>query len=293
MINLILKIFQWIIVIIIIIFDIALIEYITRAKSKKPTRNLRKNTIIRKYKISKKILYEITPKENVNNNFHILYFHGGAYTGGLNKTHWNFINKLIKDTHANIYVPDYPLIPKSNYKDVFFMTDEIYEKILQEKDFIVMGDSAGGGISLAFSQKLGIENKKLPEKIILISPWLDITMKNKKIDNIQEKDKVLNKNTLKLAGNLYCGKENPDNYLVSPINGPTDKINNIKIFTGTYDILNPDVNIFKQKIKPKELYIYEKQGAQHNWILELDKNKEDYQNFVKILLEQGKGKGNA
>lgn len=283
--NLILKIIQVLLVIVIIILDIALIEYVARAKSKKPTKKLRKVANIKKDKINKKKVYRITPKQTPNDDFQILYFHGGAYTGGLNNTHWNFVTQLVKDTHANILVPDYPLLPKNTYKDVFKMADEIYEKYLQGKKFIIIGDSAGGGISLALAQKLGKENKKIPEKIVLISPWLDITMKNEEIDKVQEKDKLLNKNVLKLAGNLYCGKEDPNYYLVSPMNGPTDNINHVLIFTGTYDILNPDVAIFKERISPEKLWIYEKQEAQHNWILEVDKNKEDYQELLKMLLD--------
>ncbi len=285
MINLILKIIQWIITLALVAFNIALIEYVTRAKSVKPSKGIRKNAIIEKYRINKKRLYKVIPKEKSENNFDILYFHGGAYTGGINKGHWDFIESMLKDTNANIFVPDYPLIPKNTYKDVFDMAEEIYKNYIQKDNFIVIGDSAGGGISLAFSQKLGIENEILPKKIILISPWLDITMKNEQIDRVQEKDTVLNKKMLKLAGNLYCGKENHDNYLVSPINGPTDKINNISIFTGTYDILNPDVAILKEKIKDKEIYIYEKQKAKHNWILEPYKYEEDYQNFIKTILK--------
>lgn len=270
--------------ILIIIFDIVLIEYVMRAKTKKPTRKLRKIATIKKNKINKKMVYEIIPKEELNCDFQILYFHGGAYSGGINQTHWNFVAQLLKDTNANILVPDYPLVPKNTYKDVFRMVDKIYETYLTGKKFIIMGDSAGGGISLAFAQKLGEENKKMPEKVILISPWLDITMKNEEIDKIQEKDKLLNKNILKLVGNLYCGKDDPNDYFVSPINGPMDKIDNVFIFTGTYDILNPDVAILKDKLSSEKLSIFEKQEAQHNWILNVDKNKEDYQKLLKMLL---------
>lgn len=282
--NLILKIVQCIMVILIIIFDLVLIEYVMRAKTKKPTRKLRKIATIKKNKINKKMVYEIIPKEKLNCDFQILYFHGGAYSGGINQTHWNFVAQLLKDTNANILVPDYPLVPKNTYRDVFRMVDKIYEAYLTEKKFIIMGDSAGGGISLAFAQKLGEKNKKMPEKVILISPWLDITMKNEEIDKIQEKDKLLNKNILKLAGNLYCGKDDPNDYFVSPINGPMDKIDNVFIFTGTYDILNPDVAILKDKLSSEKLSIFEKQEAQHNWILNVDKNKEDYQKLLKTLL---------
>lgn len=269
--------------IILLIFDIIFIGYILRIKSKKPTRIVKKFANIKKYKINKNKLYKIIPKENKNNQFNIIYFHGGAYSSGLNKTHWNFVSRLCKDIGANILVPDYPLIPKNTYKDVFNMLDEIYKNYINKDNFIIIGDSAGGGMSLAFSQKLGQENKKMPKKIILISPWLDITMKNPEIDKVQEKDKHLNKAVLKLAGDLYCGKDDPENYLVSPINGPTDKIDNIYFFTGTYDILNPDISVFKERIDNKKLFIYEKQEQQHNWILETYKNEEDYQNLLKVI----------
>ena len=285
MINLILKIIQLAVILIVIIIEIILIIYISRVKSTKPTKTIKKISNIEKYKIGKNILYKVLPKENIISNLNILYFHGGAYSGALTKEHWDFIERIYKDTKANILVADYPLIPKNTYKDVFNMAEEIYEKYIRDDDFIVIGDSAGGGISLAFSQKLALENKKLPTKTILISPWLDITMKNKEIDEIQRYDKCLNKTALKVAGELYCGKNNPDNYLVSPINGQADKIENIFIFTGTYDILNPDVSVFKEKISNKKLFIYEKDGAKHNWILNTYENEDDYKNLLNALIK--------
>lgn len=284
MINLILKIGQIIITLLVIIIELMLLVYMSRTRSTKPTKSLKNIANIEKFKIGKNVLYKIIPKENIESDFNILYFHGGAYSGALTKEHWDFIQRIYADTRANILVPDYPLIPKNTYKDVFDMLDKVYKEYMKDDNFVVIGDSAGGGISLAFSQKLGIEHKKLPVKTILISPWLDITMKNEEIDQVQRYDKCLNKTALKVAGELYCGKNDPDNYLVSPINGPTDKIENIFIFTGTYDILNPDVSILKEKIKDKKLYIYEKDSAQHNWILKTYENEEDYKKLLNILI---------
>ncbi len=39
-----------------------------------------------------------------------------------------------------------------------------------------MGDSAGGGLSVAFCEYLAVNNYSQPEKLILISPWLDVSM---------------------------------------------------------------------------------------------------------------------
>ena len=46
-------------------------------------------------------------------------------------------------------------------------------------------------------------------------------------------------------------------YLVNPIDGDVSKMKEIIIFTGTYDILNPDIYVFKERAKEqnKEIII--------------------------------------
>ena len=94
-------------------------------------------------------------------------------------------------------------------------------------------------------------------------------MTNPKIDKVQENDKDLSKEKLKIAGILYSGEKENSSYLVNPINGPINKLKNVTIYTGTYDILNPDAKDFVEKAKNEEIQItlkeYEK--ASHIWIL--------------------------
>ena len=71
--------------------------------------------------------------------------------------HWEFLNKLANDTGAIIIMPDYPLAPKHNYEDVFEMVVPLYQEIVKKIDvenLIMMGDSAGGGLSLALEEKI-------------------------------------------------------------------------------------------------------------------------------------------
>ncbi len=82
-------------------------------------------------------------------------------------------------------------------------------------------------------------------------------MENPKIDEAQSRDKMLNKDVLKLAGISYAGsEESTKNYLVSPIYGPIENLKDIKsiiiiIYTGTNDILNPDVHKLQKLAKVK------------------------------------------
>ena len=193
--------------------------------------------------------------------------------------HWEFLARIVDKTGATIIVPDYPLAPKHNYKDVFNMMVPLYKEIIERVDtnnLILMGDSAGGGMSLALTEKMGEENLAMPNKTILISPWLDVRLENPEIKEIENLDKELSKEKLILAGVSYAGDSmGLENYLVNPIDGDLSKLQNITIFTGTYDILNPDAWKLKEMANEQgtEIEIKEYEKASHIWII--NKSQED------------------
>lgn len=245
-------------------------------------------------------IFIIEPTNQEKSKTKILYFHGGAYVAETSEKHWDFIKNIVQDTGATIILPDYPLTPKYNYKDVFAMVVPLYKEIIEKvdvKELIIMGDSAGGGISLALEEKLGKEKIPMPSKTILISPWIDVRLTNPKIDEIQKYDKQLNKETLKLAGIAYSGiieneeKKEETNYLVNPIDGELSKLKNVTIITGTYDILNPDVQILKEKAKEagSEIEVIEYPEAGHIWMIEKNSSEElvqqGYQNILSLIVD--------
>lgn len=239
-------------------------------------------------------VFYITPKNNVNNIENetnktektILYFHGGSYMAEATNEHWSFFEKVVNDTGSTVIMPDYPLAPKHNYKDVFEMVEPLYKDIVNSvgaNNLIVMGDSAGGGLALALEEKLSQDNIQMPSKTILISPWLDVRLGNPKIDDVQKNDKQLNKEALKLAGIAYAKPDGINSYLVNPLDGNLSKLKNITIFTGTYDILNPDVKVLKERAQKQNINIevkeYEK--ASHIWILKDELSNKNESELIK------------
>lgn len=223
-------------------------------------------------------LFIVTPKNKEKTKTKILYFHGGSYVAEATKQHWDFIEKIVNDSGATVILPDYPLTPKYNYKHVFQMVVPLYKEIIEvvnQEDLIIMGDSAGGGLALALEEKVGEEKLPMPSKTILISPWLDVRMENPKIDEVQKKDKQLNKETLKLAGIAYAGEDGINSYLVNPIEGDLSKLKNLTIFTGTHDILNPDVHVLNEKAKKVgvNIEIKEYEQAKHIWVIDKNSGK--------------------
>lgn len=231
-----------------------------------------------------------------SNEKYILYFHGGSYVAEATQNHFKFLEKIAKDTKYTIIMPDYPLTPKYTYDDVFDMVVPLYKEIMSKIDnneLILMGDSAGGGLALALYEKISTDFIDIPSKTILISPWLDVRMQNENINEVSKNDDILSKEKLILAGRAYAGKDGMDKYLVNPIMGDLSKLNNISIFTGTYDILNPDAMLLKEKADKVggdvKLKVYDK--AKHIWLIDNNSDAEITTKAYNDLLEELRNEG--
>ena len=182
-------------------------------------------------------------KKEVTKN-HIIFFHGGAYIFKATPGHWWLAVEIVKKSFCRMTLVDYPLAPEHNYEETFAAISGAYEKLINHyprDNFIFMGDSAGGGLALAFAQKLKQEkHNKLPVKIVLLSPWLDITMSNPDIKNQESLDYVLTVKMLRNAGMKYSNGDDMDQYLLSPINGEFNDIPETIIFYGTEELFHPD-----------------------------------------------------
>lgn len=216
-------------------------------------------------------VWTISPKSNKSNTV-ILFLHGGAYYANITKLHWGFIEQLLSATSATVIVPDYPLAPVSNCIDTYQFLDGVYSNIIAThptKKIVFMGDSAGGGLALGFAMQIRNEGIKQPEQIILLSPWLDVSMDNPEIAKHDKLDKILSLNGLKIAGKKYAGNLNAADYRVSPIYGDFKKLGEISIFIGTNDMLIADCRKCKKIMEDQKIGFnyFEYPKMFHDWAI--------------------------
>src|SRR5699024_1688442 len=136
--------------------------------------------------------------------------------------HWHFMGKIAAKTNHQIIVPIYHKAPNHPYEKAFEKVLPLYNRIQApsgEKSVILMGDSAGGGFALALAQWLLQKELPQPQDIILLCPWLDSTMKNLEAANLEKYDPMLGIYGLIQMGKAYAGDEDPNYYLLSPLNG--------------------------------------------------------------------------
>ncbi|PKM63566.1 MAG: alpha/beta hydrolase [Firmicutes bacterium HGW-Firmicutes-20] len=242
-----------------------------QSTSKQPKRKTIGSIEIKEDEFMGRTVYTMHPK-SAKSNVCVLYLHGGAYIYGIETFHYGFVERLIKATGYTVIMPDYPLAPHHTAKDVFDMIESLYKEVFLNEDFdhmILMGDSAGGGIALTLAQLLKNNRIKQPDKIILLSPWLDVSMENPEIESVDKKDPILGIRGLKLAAKAYAGNLDLKDPLISPLYGNMEGLADISVFTSTNDLLNPDARKFKQIMDEKNIDIrYEEYpGLFHDWML--------------------------
>ncbi|MFD1140894.1 alpha/beta hydrolase fold domain-containing protein [Larkinella insperata] len=220
---------------------------------------------------------------------HILYLHGGAYVQSFLRPHWSFMAKLIEGTHCTITAPDYPFAPQYTYTDAFAMVTKVYQELAgrgKEAEIILMGDSAGGGFALALAQYLRKESIVQPRQIILLSPWLDITLRNPEIKSLDAHDPFLGIEGLLQAGKAYAGQTSPDHYLLSPIYGSLQGLGKITVFAGSHEIMAADTRKLKTLAESAgtDLIYMEYPAMVHTWmLLNFPESKRARQQIIQVV----------
>ncbi len=180
----------------------------------------------------------------------VLYLPGGGYVEQPLTWHWHFLHNLTEQLNCTIFVPIYPKAPDNQYTAAIESVLKVYQhllKIAKPENMVIMGDSAGGGLSLAFAQYLLEQELPQPKDIILLSPWLDITLNNPQVLAMIDKEPMLNWDMLVEAGKSYAGETPRSHYLVSPIHGEIKNLGKISLFIGTHELFLPDARKFREK----------------------------------------------
>ena len=215
-------------------------------------------------------VYTLAPRRGKPST-HILYTHGGAYVLPLQWINWNIIQALLERTGASMTLPAYPLAPEHTYKQAFAELEVIYRHVLQEhadKVIVLCGDSSGAGLALAQAMRYRDLGLRLPDRIVLLIPWLDITLSNPAAAVVEPDDPVLGIPALVQCGQWWAGGDDPRNPLLSPIYGDLSGLPPIDVFQGTADIFIADARRLKEQVTAAggKIQLYEYPGAFHGFM---------------------------
>ena len=186
----------------------------------------------------------------------VVAIHGGAFIFPPSFLHWIHYSVMAYQTGATIQVPIYPLLQQGGTA-AHYGTPYVS----------VIGDSAGGNLALAAVQQMVLNGAQMPSSMVLLSPWLDLSMTNPNIAFVQ--DPLLPVGLAQQFGRQWAGNLPINNPWVSPINGSLAGLPPTTVYTGNLDILSPDALVLKANaaIANAPLNFVLANGQIHDWLI--------------------------
>lgn len=202
---------------------------------------------VSQYNVGSMQIFEVQAEDNTKPI--VLYIHGGAYIHNFTSHHWNAMAEWAKMTGCGIVAPNYLLLPLHTAQEAHPLMLQLYQQLIRQysaQRIIIMGDSAGGGFTLALAQQLKADGIDQPRHLVLISPWVDVMGGD---PSLQEYDNWLTIEVLKKYGSDWANGIDVRNSMISPIFGEMQGLPPTDLFTGTWEVFYTNVVSTYNKMK--------------------------------------------
>lgn len=179
----------------------------------------------------------------------VIYLHGGGYVGNIDRFHWRYVARLVRNHGVRVVLPAYPLAPEHTWRDAHPPMQRLFEQTAIEspQGVTLMGDSAGGGLALAMAQRAAVRPGPLPTHLVLISPWVDLTHTTPGTDEASAGDPWLKMSWLDLYASWWAGEDDTSRPEVSPLFGDFERLPPTLVWCGTRDTFFPqDVELVRR-----------------------------------------------
>ncbi len=223
----------------------------------------------------------------------ILYLHGGGYVMGSYNTHRALIGRIARASGCKTLAINYRKAPENKYPLALQDALTTYKQMVAEgyENIFIMGDSAGGGLTLALLQLIRKQRLQKAAGAVLLSPWTDLTMSGESIKTKKDIDSLITPELLEIFSKRYYGDEDPTNPLISPHFADVKGFPPTLIQVGGHEVLFDDSIRMAKKMNKAgvkvQLEIYE--NMMHVWqffggiVPEANKAIDEIGEFVKSI----------
>ena len=202
----------------------------------------------------------------------ILHIHGGAFFLGSMNTHRAFLTHMAARTQMQVIHLNYPLAPENPYPEALDALFDVYQTLLsqgiQPKDIILSGDSCGANLAVALALKIQAEGLSQVSGLILLSPFLDLTLTSESLRYNQRHDALLSIDALETGIDYYLPSSfDPADPFVSPLFADPSGLPPMLIQVGSKEILLDDGKRFYERAKAAGVKVQFKlyTGMWHNF----------------------------
>ncbi len=195
----------------------------------------------------------LSPTKSMKNRA-ILYLHGGSFIAGSPKSHRSLAAHIGKVSESPVLFLDYRLAPENPFPAALEDAISAYEWILKAKhidpkNVLIVGDSAGGTLTLSTLIKLRDDGQPLPAAGICLSPCTDLAITGESIKSKVDEEIMLTEFEIVEAVKLYLKDEDRKHPIASPFYADLTGLPPLLFQTGTAELLLDDTTRFAEKAK--------------------------------------------
>ncbi len=171
----------------------------------------------------------------------IVYCHGGGFIVGGLVSHGPFCARLAQASGGAVLFVDYRLAPEHPFPAAFEDAWAGWRHVADRAGPLwLAGDSAGGGLALAIAQRAVAEGGRVPERLLLISPWTDLTLSGASLRENAASDSMLSRGILeRMRGDYLQGADAADPR-VSPLFGAMAGLPPVRLVYSESEMLRDD-----------------------------------------------------
>jgi len=137
----------------------------------------------------------------------LLFFHGGGYCSGSILSHRRMVTEAGRAAGARTLAVGYRLAPEhpfpAAYDDALAAWRFLRNQGIAAAHIAIGGDSAGGGLSIALTNRLRAAGEEQPACLWLASPWTDLTMSGSTLLTKDAVDPLIHKSYLEELASAY------------------------------------------------------------------------------------------
>jgi acetyl esterase/lipase len=172
----------------------------------------------------------------------VLYLHGGGYRLGAARSWISFATSLAAAADTQVVIVDYRLAPEHPFPAALHDAAAVFESLQADHigPLLVAGDSAGGGLAIALVVAAGQAGQPLPDGLVVLSPWVDLTLRSETFATRAGTDQFFPKDSAAEAAESYLQGADPRDPLASPLLADLAGFPKTLIFAGGAETLLGD-----------------------------------------------------
>ena len=172
----------------------------------------------------------------------LVHLHGGGFTVGSPSTAIPWAGAIAAAVGLEVLLPDYALAPEHPFPAAIDEIDALVSHVLEERapsTVALSGDSAGANLALVITVERAERGESGPASLVLLSPWLDLTVDRAADAELLRRDPMLDPAWLAMSAQAYAPGQ-LDDPRVSPLRRDLSSLPPTLVQGGSDDVLAPD-----------------------------------------------------